>query len=899
MKKSFLITLLVIAYGLQAKAQIDAGLFRFPDVSKTQIVFSYANDIWVMPKEGGMAVKLSSPPGVESTPKFSPDGKTIAYNASYDGNPDVYTIPVTGGIPKRLTEHSAFDRVIDWTNDGKQIIFASGRESGKARFNQFYLVPAQGGPETKLPFAYAEYGSYSPDSKQMAVVIMSVVGRNWKRYRGGTNGDIRIYNFANQSEENISTKSDADDEFPMWHDNAIYFLSDRGPEVRMNLWKYDVSKKTFEQLTRFTDYDVHYPSQGPDDIVFEAGGKLFLFPFATQKPKEIRVSVVTDDALLKPKMVMAAPYLQHAAISPDGKRVVVEARGDLFSVPAENGFVKNLTQSSGVAERYPSWSNDGKTVAYWSDRSGEYELWMMEPGKENSARKVTNYGSGYRYGIAWSPDNKQLAFTDKAGKIKVYDLASGVTTDVDQGLYFSHGNMESFTFSWSSDSRWLAYSRDLENQHNAAFIYDAKEKKTHQVTSGFYSCSNPSFSADGKYLFVFSSQDFHPIYSDADNTFIYANSTGLAAIGLTKKSASLLYPKNDTVAVQETPKPTEKKDSKPEENTEKKTGTASVMIDFEGLEQRLEILPVPSGNLGSLNAIKGKVLYIRYPNTGEENGKPSLKFYDIDKREEKTILTDLNGYDLSANKEKILVAKSGNLAVISPAEGAKIDKPLPLNEMQMMVDPMEEWKQIFTDVWRIERDYFYDGNMHGVNWPLIRTRYMKMLDGAMTREEVDFIIGEMIGELNSSHTYHSGGDMERSKSIPTGYIGVNWVADGDYYKIGEIIRGAAWDAEARSPLDQSGTDIKEGDYVLAVNGIPITASHEPFAAFEGLANKTVELTYNTTPSWIGAKHAVIKTMSNEGRLRNLAWIEHMRKRVEEATNGEVGYIYVPSTGIDG
>lgn len=902
MKKTALITGLALLCAAHSYAQINAGLFRFPDVSKTQIVFTYANDLWVMPKEGGMAVKLSSPPGVESTPKFSPDGKSIAFNASYDGNRDVYTIPVNGGMPQRLTAHGYYDRVVDWTNDGKDILFASGRESGKARFSQFYLVPASGGAETKLPLAYAEYGSYSPDGKQMAVVIMSVVGRNWKRYRGGTNGDIRIYNFEKQSEENISTKSDADDEFPMWKDNYIYFLSDRGPEVRMNLWRYDINKKSFEQLTKFTEYDVHYPSQGPDDIVFEAGGKLYLYPFAAQQPKEIKVSLVTDKALLKPKMVTVNGLVQHAAISPDGKRVLIEARGDIFSVPAENGFIKNLTLSSGIAERFPSWSPDGRTVAYWSDKTGEYELWMMEPGKENSTRKITSYGAGYRYSISWSPDNKMLAFIDKAGKIKVLDIASGVTTDIDQGLFFSHGNMENFAFSWSADSRWLAYSRDLENLHNAAFIYDTREKKTKQVTSGFYSSSNPSFSPDGKYLFVLTNQNFRPYYSDADNTFIYANSTQLAAIGLQKNTPSLLMPKNDTVALKDISKPavkdTAKKDDKLKPAEEKKSDITPVSIDFDNMEQRMELLPVPAGNIGSLDAIKGKVLYIRGANTGAD-GKPALKFYDIDKREEKTILAEADDYMLSANREKLLVSKSGAMAVISPDEGAKFDKPLRLNEMQMMVDPMEEWKQIFTDAWRIERDYFYDGNMHGVNWPQVKDRYMKMLEGAMTREEVDFIIGEMIGELNSSHTYHSGGDFENAKTIPTGYIGVNWEAAGSFYKIKKIIHGAAWDAEVHSPLDKAGADIKEGDYILAVNGIPITTENEPYAPFEGLANKTVELTYNTTASWTGAKTVVVKTMDDEYRLRNLEWIEGMRKRVDEATNGDVGYIYVPSTGLDG
>ncbi|NNV55155.1 S41 family peptidase [Limnovirga soli] len=887
---------------LKASAQIDAGLFHYPDVSQTQIVFTYANDIWVVPKAGGMAAKLSSPTGVEVLPKFSPDGQQIAFGAVYDGNRDIYVMPVNGGIPARITEHGYPERIVDWTNDGKSILFASRRESGKARFNQFFMVPANGGAETKLPLAYAEYGSYSPDGKQMAVVILSQATSNWKRYRGGMNGDIRLYNFDKQVQENISATSDADDEFPMWHGNYIYFLSDRGPEVRMNLWRYDIAKKSFEQLTRFTDYDVHFPSQGPDDIVFEGGGKLYIFSFASQQAKEVKVTVVTDEALLKPKTIAVNDYVQHASISADGKRVLVEARGDIFSVPAENGFVKNLTMTQGVAERFPSWSPDGKTIAYWSDKSGEYELWVMEAGKETSARKLTDYGAGYRYALSWSPDNKKLAFIDKAGKIKVYDMATGITADVDQGLFFSHGNMENFSFSWSADSRWLAYSRDLENQHFAAFIYDTKDKKARQVTSGFYSCSNPVFDTEGKYLFVLTSQTFQPYYSDADNTFIYANSSQLAAIGLQKTTPSLLFPKNDTVAVTAEERPvvkeeTKKKTDKPVAE-EKKADSNAVGIDFEGMEHRMELLPVTPGNLGVLNVIAGKAVYIRYPNTGAPEGPATIKMYDIEKREEKTML-EADYYMLSANREKMLVAKSGAWAVISPGEGAKFDKPLRLNEMQMTVDPMLEWKQIFTDAWRIERDYFYDANMHGVNWQQTKVKYMKMLEGAATREDVDFIIGEMIGELNSSHTYHYGGDFEKIKFEQTGYIGIDWEPAGEYYKVKKIIHGAEWDAEVRSPLDLPGITIKEGDYILAVNGIPITTNKEPFAAFQGLANKTVELTYNSTTTFEGAKKAIIKTMADEYRLRNLAWIEAMRKRVEVATNGEVGYIYVPSTGLDG
>ena len=896
MKKLLIFCFIVAIYCQQTKAQINAGLFRFPDVSKTQIVFTYANDIWVMPKEGGTAEKISSPPGVESFPKFSPDGKTIAFTGNYDGNSDVYAIPVNGGVPLRLTEHSFSDRVVDWTPDGKNVLFASGRESGRNRFNQFYTIPATGGPATKLPFPYAEFGAYSPDGKQMAVVFVSQAFRNWKRYRGGWKANIHLYNFTNNTSEDISVNEVAGNEFPMWHGDDIYFLSDRGTELRMNLWRYSVTTKKYEQLTSFKDYDIHFPSAGPDDIVFEQEGKLYLYSFATKKTKAVTVNVVTDKAALKPKSVTAEKYVQHAAISPDGNRVAVEARGDIFSVPAENGFVKNITRTSATAERYPAWSPDGNTIAYWSDQSGEYELWLAQPGKEGAPKKVTSYGAGFRYNLYWSPNSKKLAFIDQAMKIKVYDIVTGTTSDVDQALRFMHGGCEGFLGSWSPDSRWFAYTRDLNNYHNAAYIYDTQNKITQAVTDGYYNCGNAVFDSEGKYLYITTNQSYTPYYSDIDNSFIYGNSTQIAAISLSKKTKSVLYPKNDTVAI----KTDNKKDDAKKDSADKKDTVTPVDIDFDGIQTRMVMLPVATGNYANLTSVKGKIIYQKSPNLGSpEDAKPSLKYFDIDKREEKNILDNVDNYMLSSNTEKILVQRGNAFSVIKPEESQKFEKTLRLNDMEMMVDPMAEWKQLFNDAWRMERDYFYDPGMHGVNWDTVKERYSKMLEAALTREEVDFIIGEMIGELNASHTYHGGGDVEKTGNKNVGYLGVDWEAAGNYYKIKKIIRGAAWDAANRSPLNMPGIDIKEGSFIMAVNGMPLTTNQEPYAFFQGLGKKTIEITYNSSPSFSGAKTAIVETIDNEYQLRYLAWVEANRKHVEEATNGDAGYIYVPSTGQDG
>ncbi|MEJ7739258.1 MAG: S41 family peptidase [Chitinophagaceae bacterium] len=900
----FIFSFLVASFIFQSvSAQVDAGLFRFPDVSKTQIVFTYANDLWVVPKEGGAGIKLSSPPGVESFPKFSQDGSSIAYSGNYDGNQDVYVIPVGGGVPARLTQHGMPDRVVDWTPDGKRVLFASGRESGRERYNQFYTISAKGGPAEKLPLAYAEFGSYSPDGKELAVTFISQVFRNWKRYRGGWNADIHIFDLATYKSEKITT-GDASDELPMWHNKSIYFLSDRGPELRMNLWRYDLADKKYTQLTNFKEYDAHFPSLGPEDIVMEAGGKLYLYQLSSQQLKEVKVSLVSDRALLKPAVLSAEKYVQHAALSPDGNRALIAARGEIFSVPAEFGYVKDLSRTSGAAERYPAWSPDGNSVAYWSDQSGEYELWLMDPSKESAARKLTSYGPGFRYNLSWSPDSKKLAFIDKAMKIQVYDITTAKTTQVDKGLRMSQGALENFRCNWSPDSRWITYSRDLENYHSGIFLYDYKAKKLHQATSGFYFCADPVFDADGKHLFLSTNQSFQPNYSDIDNTFIYANSTQLAAISLKKTTPSLLYAKNDEVGVK---RGEEKQKADSIKKVLKDAGVIDSAktvpgvwdIDLEGMETRMVILPIKPGNFGRLSAVKGRIIYQAYPNTGVADGKPTLKYYDIEKREEKTILDDVNGYVLSEDGKKILVRRLTNFAIIKPDENQKFEKPLRIAEMQMVVEPMQEWKQIFMDTWRMERDYFYDPNMHGVDWNLVKERYLKMLKGAMTREELNLVLGEMIGELNASHTYKGGGDEEQERRSAVGYLGIDFQAAGNYYKIKSIVRPAVWDAEVRSPLNISGTDIKEGDFILAVNGIPLTTTEEPFAAFQGLANKTVELAYNSSASFTGAKTAIVKTLGDESRLRHLAWIEANRKRVEEATNGDAGYIYVRSTGIDG
>ena len=882
-------------------AQIDARLLRQPDVSATQVAFVYAGDIWVVPKAGGTAVRFTSPRGEESFPRFSPDGKEIAFTGNYDGNQDIYAVSASGGVPRRLTHHPMPDRMLDWYPDGQAILFASGMESGRDRFNQLYRVAKTGGLPTKLPVPYGEFGAVSEDGQWLAYMPQSQEFRTWKRYRGGWASRIWLFNLRTGEAKAVST-TDANDAHPMWHGHTLYFLSDRGAALRANIWAYQIDSGTVRQVTSFTDYDIHFPAIGPTDVVFEQAGKLWLLDLATEHSHEVAVQVVTDQATLKPQADSVGDMIHGAWISPTGKRAVFEARGDVFTVPAEHGPVLDVTRTSGVAERSPVWSPDGRTLAYWSDRTGEYELMLRPADGSGGEEQVTTLGRGFRYTPFWSPDSRKLAFVDQAMVIWIYDRDAKKVIRVDKALGFYEGNLEGFRPSWSGDSRWLAYARDLENTHGAIFLFDTKTGTARQVTSGFYNDGQPAFDPEGKYLYYSSDRTFEPIYSDVDNTWIYPNSTNIMAGSLRADVPSPLAARDD-----EEPAPSADSGAaraggaaaKPAPRDTAAKTPAPVAIDLDGFEGRAVALPAAAGNYTDLQAVAGKVIYRRPPRTGSSDKKTPLIAYDLKDRKEQTIIDDADGALVSANGQKVLVRQGRRWAIIDLKADQKIETPLRTGELVMTVDPPAEWRQIFSDVWRFERDYFYDPNMHGVDWNAMRTQYGRLLDGAVTRWDVNFVIGDLISELNSSHTYRGGGDLETGPRRGVGLLGVDWALENGAYRIKRVIDGAPWDGEVRSPLGAPGVNVKAGDYVLAVNGVPLDTAQDPWAAFEGLAGATVRLTVNSRPVRDGARDVLVTTLEDEGRLRYLAWVEANRRRVDQATQGRVGYVYVPSTGTDG
>ncbi|WP_306598905.1 S41 family peptidase [Geothrix sp. 21YS21S-2] len=891
---------MVLAAGASAHAQIDARLMRYPDVSATRIAFTYASDIWVVAKTGGLAQRVSTPKGEEMFARFSPDGKEIAFSANYDGNMDVYVMPVGGGVPVRVTHNPAPDRVVGWTPDGKSILFASGMESGRDRFSKLFTVPKAGGLPQALPVPYGEFGALSPDGKTLAYMPISTDFRTWKRYRGGMASEIWFYDLEKKTSLRLPSEGGSNDSMPMWHGDTLYFLSDRDAVKRGNVWSYNMKTKAFKQITFFKEFDAHFPAIGPSDIVLEAGGRLHRIDLATESISEVKVEAVTDRAALKPRTDNASKLIRNASPSPQGKRAVFEARGEVFSVPAERGYVMNLTHTPGVAERFPSLSPDGRQVAYFSDRSGEYELCLKAADGSGEERQVTHLGPGFRYNIQWSPDGKRVVFGDQAMRIHVCELETGKVTAIDKGFFMMDGGMEQFRGSWSSDSRWFGYVIDSPRRNGVVKLYDTRDGKVTQATSPYYSAGDVAFDPEGKYLFLTTGQNFSPTYSDLDPTWVYANTTRLAAIPLRKDVASPVAARNDADADKKDEKKDDKKDEKKAEKKADKPAPKPVDIDLDGLEGRMVLLPPPAGNIADLAAVKGKLVYRRIPQQNPDGeSKGNLHFYDLEEREEKTILADVDGAAVAAEGGKVLVKRKDTYAFLDIKADQKLDKKMPTADLPMEVDPAAEWRQIFNDTWRLERDLFYDPAMHGVDWKVMKARYGKLLDECATREDVNFVIGELISELNASHAYRGGGDVETPQRRAVGLLGADFALENGQFRIKKILRGASWDAAAKAPLAQPGLNVKEGDYLLAVDHVALDTKSDPWAAFQGLAGKTVLLTVNDKPGREGARDILVDTIGNEGPLRYQAWVEAMRAYVDKASGGRIGYIYVPDTGIGG
>ncbi len=895
-----------------SNAQISAKLMRYMDVSDNQITFVYGGDIWIVAKTGGTAIQITHSPGEESWPKFSPDGKEIAYTANYNGNSDIFVIPVSGGLPVRVTYNSFPDRMIDWHPDGKKLLFASARENGVNRLSQFYLVDKKGGFAEKLEIPYGELASFSADGNKLAYITKITENYPFKRYRGGLTSDIIIYDFKTKKTERITT-DEWNDGKPAWAGDKVFFLSDRDENMRLNVWEYDTKTKEQKQLTKFKDFDISFLSAGPEDLVFEMGGDLFLMDLASQQYKKVEVNVISDLSVEMPTSKDVSKNISNMTASPGGKRIVFEARGELFNVPVKEGFSLNLTKSSGAFDQSPSWSPDGKTIAYWSDKSGEYEIYLQDSEAKSDAKKLTNRKKGFGYNLNWSPNSKMLAFIDETNTIYVIEVESGkITTAGNNRWNIGHGGRSGYPISWSPDSKWITFTEQLDNSNSAIFAFNVDDKKKSQISSGFYDDGYPVFSTDGKYLFYLTNRNMDAAYSAlGDGTWIYPNATQIASVSLKAETPSLLVTKNDTVAVKKEDekdkaekkvKTEEKEDGKVDKKKEdKKEDKVKVEIDFDDIESRLVILPPKAGNIIALFPFEDKIAYLRRPNTGSGDESSSLHYFDLKEREEKEIMDKISNVVTTADGKSMLVSSQGKYGIISAATGQKIEKPIPTDGLEMNLVPKEEWKQILTDTWRRHRDFFYDPNMQGVNWEAIRTQYMNLLDDARTRWDITNLQLSMVAELSAGHTYAGGGDVERSPSRDNGFLGINWELDNNKYKIKHIVKPAVWDTEVRSPFDMPGVEVKEGDYILSVNGVKLDPEKDPYAAFEGLSGKTVSLQVSSSGKSDDAKDLVVKclTEQEESQLRYLEHLENNRKMVDKLSDGQLGYIYMSNTSARG
>lgn len=898
-----------------AFSQINAKLFRYLDVSETQICFVYGGDIWLADKTGGTAVPLTNSPGEESYPKFSPDGQHIAFTAEYRGNMDVYVIPVTGGMPTRVTYQSHADRMIDWHPDGEHLLFASRREMGQRSSRQFFKVSKNGGFPEKLAIPYGELASYSPDGTKLAYITKITENYPFKRYKGGLASDVLIWDLATNTAENI-TNNEVNDGKPAWAGDKIYFLSDQGKNYRLNIYAYDTQAKTTKQVTEFQNFDISFMSAGPSELVYEMGGQLYLMDLSDESSKPININVISDLSIEMEQRKDVSKNISNMTASPEGKRIIFEARGELFNVPVKEGFSMNMTNSSGAFDREPSWSPDGKTIAFWSDKSGENEIYLQKSDGSTPAKKLTNRNGGYGYALNWSPDSKNIAFIDEKNNINIVNATTGLSTIADKMIWnVGHGSRHGYEINWSPDSKWLTYAKRMDNAHGAIYVYNLDTKKEQAVTSSFYSNFDPIFSEDGKFLFFYSDQEFRPHYSDmGDGTWVYPNSTKIAALALTKDAPNLFAPKNDELKKEEkeeedkADKPTPaniKKGKKGKKAAEEKMAdkpkkedkTPKVVIDFDNIESRLRLLPPKAGNFGGLFAFKDKLLFVRSANTGSEKRGNTLMSLDLKEMEEKSVMEGVRRVALTADAKSLIVSAKGKYGIIKPAPGQKIKDPIPTDGLVMNLVPKDEWKQIFNDAWRRHRDFFYDPNMHGVDWDKMRTQYGALIEDARTRWDVTNIISNLVAELSAGHTYTRNGDVERVKPVQTGYLGIDWELTNGKYRIKRIVQPAAWDTEVRSPFDQSGVDVKVGDYIHSVNGIALDPNKDPYAAFEGLNEKTVAIQISRTGNIDSAKQHIIKTLGQfeETRLRYLEWIENNRKMVDELSDGQLGYVYMSNT----
>lgn len=901
---SLLLTSFFIVFSFGPSSAVEKRpLMRFPDVNENSVVFVSGEDIWSVPVAGGIATRLTIHDGQERFPKFSPDGKLIAFTGEYDGNADVYVMNVYGGNITRVTYHPGYDEVVGWHPMKNKILFRSTRDS-YSRFARLYLISPDGTDLEELIMYEAAAGSFSPDGKKIAYNKVSRENRTWKRYQGGMAQEVYIYDFETNEDRNI-TNFAGTDRIPMWIGDKIYFSSDR--DRVLNIYLYDTKTGNIEQITQHKEYDVRRPSQGGNKIVYELGGELWLLDVTTKQTSKIPVEIKTDVPEVRPYLKKVDEFITGINCSPAGERALIVARGEVFTVPKEDGPTRNLTGDSGSRDKDAAWSPDGKTIAYLSDKEGEYNIYLIDPMGKNEAVRLTNFKDGYRHTLRWSPDSKKIAFADQTLSCYYIDVNTKKITKIDKAEYenvdVSLDVKPIYDFQWSPDSRFIAYTRMDADLVEKVYIYSLETGKIHCVSNGIFNDFNPVFSTDGEHIFFISNRRFDPTFCDFEWEMVYKKAAGIYCLTLKKDGKPLLPFKSDEVEVMEV----KKEEDKGAKKTDEKTGQQKlVTIDFDGIAERIEALPLERGNYRSLGVNETSLFYLN-KDEGDFNrfeyravGAMDLFSFSFKEREENSVIKGIDSYQLSADGSKIVYKKGNKVGIIDATAKDSNGDDLNLSDLKIWLDPLTEWKQIFNESWRMERDFYYEPNMHGMDWNLMKQKYGRLMENASCRQDVQYIIGELIGELNTSHTYVFGGDIKREADrVNIGLLGADYELDkaNNRYRFKKIYRVPDWSREVIPPLARPGADINEGDYLLQVNGVEVTADKNIYYYFQDLAGKQVTILVNSKPNLAGAREFMVKPSGGEYTLRYLDWVEHNRLVAEKESNGQIGYIHLPDTYV--
>jgi len=892
-------TTICILCGLLIFASPDSAaqetrLLRAPDISESHSAFVYANDIWVTRLDGTEARRLTSFQGAETHPHFSPDGTLIAFSGEYDGNQDVYVVPAAGGEPKRLTWHPSYDAVRGWTNDGKYIVFASGRTNVPLNYPKFWKISLDGGMPEPLPIPRVAEGEYSPDGTRFVYQMIWPWESEWRNYRGGQNNPIRIIDLKSLEVEKLPWDG-ANDNTPAWIGDKIYFLSDR--DYAMNIWSYDLKTKSLEQVTFFKEFDCKNLEAGDGALIFENGGYLHTLDPASGEPEKLSITVRGDMPWSRPHWEDVGGQITSRALSPSGKRAVFEARGDIFTVPAEKGDVRNITVSSGSAEREPAWSPDGTRISWFSDEGGEYQLVIADQyGQDRKTIELKN--PTFFYTPAWSPDSKHISFGDADRNLWVVNIDTGKATLIDNEG-FAHPERTIYP-EWSPDSKWIAYTKRLTNQYNAVFLYSLEKGESFRLTDGMSDCKSPAWDAGGKYIYFLASTDYGLNVGWLDLSSLERPvRRGIYLVVLSADEPSPLLPESD-----DEEKAGDKSGDKEEEAGDKDKKDedekdVEVRCDLDGIDQRIIALDIPPRDYRALAAgTEGTIFYLE-GRQGEE--RLVLHRYVMKDRESKEILSGVTDYVLSADGEKLLYSMGPNQWSIAGANGEikpgedKIKTP----EMRMKVDPPAEWKQIFREAWRFQRDYFYVDNVHGLDLDWAYETYGPWVDHVRHRADLTYILDILGGETAIGHSFTGGGDWPDVERVPMGLLGADFEKNNGRFRIAKIYTGENWNPELRAPLSGPGINVREGDYLLAAGGIPLDADMNLYSLFDHTADRQITITVNDKPVMEGAREVTVVPVGDETALRRRAWIEGNRRTVDELSGGKLAYVWLPNTSVAG